>query len=341
MKKLINRPGDVVREALAGIALAHADDCACTQIPPTSCARTLPCAARSASSPAAAPATSRCTAASSAWACSTRPAPARCSPRPTPDQMLEATKAVDGGAGVLHIVKNYTGDVMNFEMAAELAEAEGIEVEQVVHRRRRRRPGQPLHRRAPRRRRHRAAREDRAARPPRKAGRSQRSPTSPQGQRQRPQHGDGADLLHRAGGRQADVRPRRRRDGGRRSASTASPAGSGCRSRRPRTSPTLLVATDPRRPAVRQGDSVIAFVNGMGGTPLIELYIMYNEVNQLLARPASRSHARSSATTSPRWRWPAAPSRCSRSTTSCLGSLGCTGQHARSAVGRVSMAIVR
>jgi len=51
---------------------------------------------------------------------------------PTPDQMLEATKAVDGGAGVLHIVKNYTGDVMNFEMAADLAEAEGIDVEAVV-----------------------------------------------------------------------------------------------------------------------------------------------------------------------------------------------------------------
>ena len=51
---------------------------------------------------------------------------------PTPDQMLEATKAVDGGAGVLHIVKNYTGDVMNFEMAADLGQGEGIEVEAVV-----------------------------------------------------------------------------------------------------------------------------------------------------------------------------------------------------------------
>jgi dihydroxyacetone kinase-like protein len=51
---------------------------------------------------------------------------------PTPDQMEAATKAVDGGAGVLHIVKNYTGDVMNFEMAAELCQAEGIEVEAVV-----------------------------------------------------------------------------------------------------------------------------------------------------------------------------------------------------------------
>jgi len=51
---------------------------------------------------------------------------------PVPDQMLAATKAVDGGAGVLHIVKNYTGDVMNFELAAELAQTEGIEVSSVV-----------------------------------------------------------------------------------------------------------------------------------------------------------------------------------------------------------------
>ena len=52
---------------------------------------------------------------------------------PTPDQMQEATKQVDAGAGVLHIVKNYTGDVMNFEMAAELASVDsGIRVETIV-----------------------------------------------------------------------------------------------------------------------------------------------------------------------------------------------------------------
>lgn len=51
---------------------------------------------------------------------------------PTPDQMLEATKAVDGGAGVFYVVKNYTGDVLNFEMAGELAEAEGIQTDHVV-----------------------------------------------------------------------------------------------------------------------------------------------------------------------------------------------------------------
>lgn len=52
---------------------------------------------------------------------------------PTPDQVIEATKTVDAGAGVIHIVKNYSGDVMNFEMAAELAGADtGIEVGTVV-----------------------------------------------------------------------------------------------------------------------------------------------------------------------------------------------------------------
>lgn len=51
---------------------------------------------------------------------------------PVPDQILAATRAVDGGAGVLHVVKNYTGDVLNFAMAAELAAEEGIRVETVV-----------------------------------------------------------------------------------------------------------------------------------------------------------------------------------------------------------------
>jgi dihydroxyacetone kinase-like protein len=52
---------------------------------------------------------------------------------PVPDQVVEATKGVDGGAGVLHVVKNYTGDVLNFEMAAELVAADaGTEVATVV-----------------------------------------------------------------------------------------------------------------------------------------------------------------------------------------------------------------
>ncbi|MYW09891.1 dihydroxyacetone kinase subunit DhaK, partial [Streptomyces sp. SID2563] len=51
---------------------------------------------------------------------------------PVPDQMVRAAAAVDSGEGVLFIVKNYTGDVLNFEMAAELAEEEGLRVEQVL-----------------------------------------------------------------------------------------------------------------------------------------------------------------------------------------------------------------
>jgi dihydroxyacetone kinase-like protein len=46
--------------------------------------------------------------------------------------MFEASKAVDGGAGILHIVKNYTGDVMNFDLAADLLKAEGIDVQSVL-----------------------------------------------------------------------------------------------------------------------------------------------------------------------------------------------------------------
>lgn len=51
---------------------------------------------------------------------------------PTPDQIIPATTAVDSGAGVVHIVKNYTGDVLNFETAAEMAQAEGVAVRSVL-----------------------------------------------------------------------------------------------------------------------------------------------------------------------------------------------------------------
>jgi dihydroxyacetone kinase-like protein len=51
---------------------------------------------------------------------------------PVPGQVLAATKAVDGGAGVVHVVKNYTGDVLNFQMAAELADDEGLPVRTIL-----------------------------------------------------------------------------------------------------------------------------------------------------------------------------------------------------------------
>ena len=132
MKKLINKPEDVVTEALHGIAAAH-PDLVRVQFNPNVIVR------------ADAPVQGKVGLVSGGGsghepmhggfvgpgmldaAC-----PGEVFTSPTPDQMLDATKAVDGGAGVLHIVKNYTGDVMNFEMAAELAGGESIEVEAVV-----------------------------------------------------------------------------------------------------------------------------------------------------------------------------------------------------------------
>ena len=131
MKKLINAPDAVVDEALAGMVAAHGDllrsSSRTSSFGPMRRAR-----ARSGSSPAVARATSRCTAGSSGAGMLDAACPGAVFTSPVPDQMLAATKAVDGGAGVLHIVKNYTGDIMNFELAAELAQGEGIEVTSVV-----------------------------------------------------------------------------------------------------------------------------------------------------------------------------------------------------------------
>ena len=132
MKKLINKPEDVVTEELQGIAAAH-PDLVKVHFNPHFIVR------------ADAPVEGKVGIVSGGGsghepmhggfvgpgmldaAC-----PGEVFTSPTPDQMLDATKAVNGGAGVLHIVKNYTGDVMNFEMAAELGGSEGIEVEAVV-----------------------------------------------------------------------------------------------------------------------------------------------------------------------------------------------------------------
>jgi dihydroxyacetone kinase-like protein len=131
MKKLINAPDTVVDDELAGLAAAHAD--LVRVIEPNVVVR------------ADAPVKGKVGVISGGGsghepmhggfvgmgmldaAC-----PGAVFTSPVPDQMLAATKAVDGGAGVLHIVKNYTGDIMNFELAAEMARAEGIEVTSVV-----------------------------------------------------------------------------------------------------------------------------------------------------------------------------------------------------------------
>lgn len=132
MKKLINKPEDVVLEELQGIALAH-PDLVKVHFDPNYIVR------------ADAPVQGKVGILSGGGsghepmhggfvgmgmldaAC-----PGAIFTSPTPDQMLEATKAINGGKGVLHIVKNYTGDIMNFEMAADLARSEGIEIESIV-----------------------------------------------------------------------------------------------------------------------------------------------------------------------------------------------------------------
>ena len=210
---------------------------------------------------------------------------------PVPDQMLAATLGVDGGAGVLHIVKNYTGDVMNFEMAAELADENGVEVVSVV------------------------TDDDVAV----------QDSLYTAGRR-----GVGVTVLLEkiAGAAAEEGRPlaevadiARRVDEQGRSmgmalTSCTVPAagrptfelgeneievgigihGEPGRERRP-IAPAREIAAMLVEPVLADlpaadGAPVIAFLNGMGGTPLIELYIMYSEVQQLLQKagiPVARS----------------------------------------------------
>ena len=123
MKKLINSPENVVLEALDGMAAAHGDLIRVHRDPNFITRVSSPVKGKVALVSGGGSGHEPMHGGYVGAACSMRPAPARSSPSPTPDQMFEATKAVDGGAGVLHIVKNYTGDVMNFEMAADMAES--------------------------------------------------------------------------------------------------------------------------------------------------------------------------------------------------------------------------
>src|ERR671932_889046 len=132
MKKLINDPENVLRDELEGIAAAHGDRVRVSFDPPFVVRADAPVEGKvgivsgggSGHEPMHGGFVGR---GMLDAAC-----PGAVFTSPVPPQMLEATKAVDGGAGVLHIVKNYTGDVMNFEMAAELAAADGVEVASVV-----------------------------------------------------------------------------------------------------------------------------------------------------------------------------------------------------------------
>ncbi|MGF6883348.1 dihydroxyacetone kinase-like protein [Nocardia sp. GAS34] len=201
---------------------------------------------------------------------------------PVPDQILAATAAVDSGAGVLHIVKNYTGDVMNFEMAAELAAAEtGAEVMAVV------------------------VNDDVAVQDSTyTAGRRGVGGTVILEKIAGAAAEQGRPLAHVA--QVADAVNANSRSMGMALTSCTVPAagkptfelaeaemeigigihGEPGRHRVP-LAPAREVAAMLVEPILSdlpytRGDNVICFVNGMGGTPLLELYVMYNEVARIL-----------------------------------------------------------
>ena len=132
MKKLINNPEDVVKEELKGIELAHPDLVKVYYDPDFIVRADAPVQGKVALVSGGGSGHEPMHGGFVGKGMLDAACPGAVFTSPTPDQMLEATKAVDGGAGVLHIVKNYTGDVMNFEMAADLARDEGIEVESVI-----------------------------------------------------------------------------------------------------------------------------------------------------------------------------------------------------------------
>jgi len=132
MKKLINKPEDVVVEELQGVALAHPDLVKVFYDPTYVLRANAPIKGKVGLISGGGSGHEPMHGGFVGYGMLDAACPGAVFTSPTPDQMLEATKAVNGGAGVLHIVKNYTGDIMNFEMAAELARAEGIEVESVV-----------------------------------------------------------------------------------------------------------------------------------------------------------------------------------------------------------------
>jgi dihydroxyacetone kinase-like protein len=132
MKKLINSPDAVLQESLAGIAAAHGDRVRVNFDPPYIVRVDAPVQGKVAIVSGGGSGHEPMHGGYVGPGMLDAACPGEVFTSPTPDQMLEATKAVNGGAGVLHIVKNYTGDIMNFEMAAELAQGEDIEVEAVV-----------------------------------------------------------------------------------------------------------------------------------------------------------------------------------------------------------------
>jgi dihydroxyacetone kinase-like protein len=132
MKKFVNEPADVVKESLAGLGAAHPDLVRIDLENQLVLRKAAPVAGKVGLVSGGGSGHEPLHGGFVGLGMLDAACPGEVFTSPVPDQMLAATKAVDGGAGVLHIVKNYTGDVMNFRLAAELAEDEGVRVESVL-----------------------------------------------------------------------------------------------------------------------------------------------------------------------------------------------------------------
>ena len=132
MKKFINAPEDVVKESLAGLAAAHPELVRVDFENQVVLRKDAPVAGKVGLVSGGGSGHEPLHGGFVGLGMLDAACPGEVFTSPVPDQMLAATKAVDGGAGVLHIVKNYTGDVLNFKLAAELAEDDGITVESVL-----------------------------------------------------------------------------------------------------------------------------------------------------------------------------------------------------------------
>src|SRR5689334_9818703 len=132
MKKIINDPADVLTQSLRGFAAAHADLVTVHDDPAFIVRADAPVAGKVAILSGGDSGHEPLHGGYVGPGMLDAAVPGAVFTSPTPDAVLAATHAASGGAGVLHIVKNYTGDVLNFEVAAELAGAEGIEVSPVV-----------------------------------------------------------------------------------------------------------------------------------------------------------------------------------------------------------------
>jgi dihydroxyacetone kinase-like protein len=281
MKKLINDPEHVVKEALAGMADAHADLITVHYDPDYIVRADAPVQGKVGVISGGGSGHEPMHGGFVGKGMLDAACPGAVFTSPVPDQMLAATKAVSGGKGVLHIVKNYTGDVMNFEMAAELAAAEGIEVAAVV------------------------TNDDVAVKDSLyTAGRRGVGVTVLLEKIVGAAAEAGADLAEVK--RIAEKVNAQGRSMGMALTSCVVPhagkptfdlpedemeIGIGIHGEPGRTRVKVGTAAEIAealaRPIIedlpfKSGDQVLAFVNGMGGTPLIELYLMYNELNKIL-----------------------------------------------------------